>query len=99
MHMVLTGTLLFPFARRRALISRLANGMASRPMAAAEKYFQQELRRQIRVLHRKHYSDDVVELEVRSLESAVRAELWRLVLTPSLAPVRRQHSLDRTGGL
>jgi hypothetical protein len=31
-------------------------------------------------------SDRVVERESRALESAVRAELWRLVLSPPLTP-------------
>jgi hypothetical protein len=84
--MIHTRIVLFPLARRRALILKLADGMATRPLAAAEKYLQQELRRQINVLHRKGCPDRVVEREVRALESAVRAELWRFVLTPSLTP-------------
>jgi hypothetical protein len=85
--MILARIALFPLARRRALILQLANGMASRPLAAAEKYLQRELRRQINVLHRKGCSDRVVEREVRALEWAVRAEVWRVVIAPpSLTP-------------
>jgi hypothetical protein len=42
--------------------------------------------RQIAALHRRRVSDRVVERESRALESAVRAELWRLVLSPPLTP-------------
>jgi hypothetical protein len=76
----------FPFARRRALILRLARQMVARAPAEAEKYLQQQLRRQIAALHHRQVSDRLVEQEIGTLESAVRAELWRLVLTPSLTP-------------
>jgi len=60
--------------------------MAARRPAAAEKHLQQQLRRQINVLHRRQMSDQIIEREVRAFESTVRAELWRLVLTPSFPP-------------
>ncbi len=76
----------FPFAYRRGLILRLAEQMAARGPAAAEKYLQQQLQRQISTLHRRQVPDRAVEREIRALESAVRAELWRVVLTPSVTP-------------
>ena len=69
----------FPFARRRGLIVRLARQMAARGSAEAEEYLQQQLRRQIAALHRRQVSDRAVEQEISALESAIRAELWRLV--------------------
>jgi hypothetical protein len=60
--------------------------MAARKPAEAEKYLQQQLRRQIAALHQRQVSDRLVEQEIGALKSAVRAELWRLVLTPSLTP-------------
>jgi hypothetical protein len=42
------------------------------------------LQRRIDALHRQGLSDQAVEREVRALESAVRSELWRLVLLPDL---------------
>ena len=42
----------FPFAYRRGLILRLAEQMAVRGPAAAEKYLQQQLQRQISTLRR-----------------------------------------------
>jgi Family of unknown function (DUF6074) len=68
---------LFPLARRRNLIKRLAAQMAARRPAAAEKHLQQQLRRQTNVLHRRQMSDQVIEREVRAFESTVCAELWR----------------------
>jgi hypothetical protein len=76
----------FPFACRLGLILRLAEQMAARRPVAAEKYLQQQLRRQIEALHRRQVPDQIVEREIRALESAVRAALWRLVLTPSTTP-------------
>ena len=76
----------FPFAHRRGVILRLAEQMAARGPAAAENYLQQQLRRQIEALHRRQVPDRTVEREIRALESAVRAELWRLVLTSSITP-------------
>jgi hypothetical protein len=76
----------FPFAHRRGLILRLAEQMVARAPSAAEKHLQQQLRRQIEALHRKHVPDRMVEREIRALESAVRTELWRLVFTPSVTP-------------
>jgi hypothetical protein len=76
----------FPLARRRSLVLKLARHMAAKPPAAAETYLQQQLGRQIDALHRKGIADQVVEREVRAMESAVRAELWRLVLTPPGTP-------------
>jgi hypothetical protein len=76
----------FPFARRHGVILRLAEQMAARGPAVAENYLQQQLRRQIQALHRRQVPDLTVEREIRALESAVRTELWRLVLTPSVTP-------------
>jgi hypothetical protein len=81
-----TRIVVFPLVRRRAVVVKLAAQMAARPMALAERYLQQQLSRQIGALHRKGVRDRVVEREVVALESAVRAELWRLVLTPPITP-------------
>jgi hypothetical protein len=78
--------LLFPLAQRRSLVLRLATQMALRQPSDAQRYLEQQLRRQIAALHRRRVSDRVVERESRALESAVRAELWRLVLSPPLTP-------------
>jgi hypothetical protein len=74
--------LAFPIACRRDLVHALAEQMAVRPLVEAEKHLQLQLRRQAKVLARKQLPDDVIAHQVRRLELAVRAELFRLVLTP-----------------
>jgi hypothetical protein len=57
--------------------------MAARPtLAAAEAHLCLQLQYQLRVLRRKGIADESAQREARSLESAVRAALWRLVLMP-----------------
>ena len=74
----------FPLARQWPLVSKLARQMAGQMPARAEKTLRAELQRRIDALHRQGLSDQAVEREVRALESAVRSELWRLVLLPDL---------------
>jgi hypothetical protein len=76
----------FPLARRRALIAGLAAQMAARPMAAAEKHLQLELRRHARILQRRSIAPKIIERETRSLEAAVRGALWRAILLPQQPP-------------
>ena len=59
--------------------------MAAGKPAEAEKYLQQQLRRQIAALHQRQYPIDWSSKEIGALKSAVRAELWRLAY-PSLTP-------------
>jgi hypothetical protein len=73
----------FPVARRRGFITKLAAQMVARPVDAAETHLSQQLRRQAQVLQRKGVPDLLIWRELRSLEAAVRAELWRRVLGPS----------------
>jgi hypothetical protein len=56
--------------------------MAARPAELAEKHLQQQIQRQIGILQRKQVPKNDIEREVRAMESAVRAELWRQVLCP-----------------
>jgi Family of unknown function (DUF6074) len=72
----------FPLKARRDLVVRIAAQMIARPSDLAEQHLQQQLQRQFRVLARKQVSDVDVEREIRALESAIRAELWRQVLSP-----------------
>jgi uncharacterized protein DUF6074 len=60
----------------------LAARMAAEPAARAEKILRIELQRRIDALHRQGLSDAAVESQVRALEAAIRAELWRIVLMP-----------------
>ena len=72
----------FPLKARRDLVVRIAAQVVARPSELAEQPLHQQLQRQVRVLARKHVSDVDVEREVRGLESAIRAEVWRQVLSP-----------------
>ena len=74
----------FPLARQRPLVAKLAKQMAGQVPARAEKTLRTELQRRIDALHRQGVSDQAVEREVRALESAVRSDLWRLVLLPDV---------------
>jgi hypothetical protein len=79
-----TASLILPFppARRLGLVRKLAAQMLARAPNAAEAHLRQQLQYQYRVLRRKGIADDVARRELRALESAVRAELWRLVMMP-----------------
>jgi hypothetical protein len=74
--------LAFPLARRYSLVKKLASQMLARSSAAADGHLAFELQRHRRTLRNRKLSDDVIEREVRMLEAAVRAELWRTVVTP-----------------
>jgi hypothetical protein len=72
----------FPLGRRRDLVGKVAEQMLSRPLREAELHLREQMGRQIRAMQRKGFRDHVVEREVRSLEAAIRTELWHLVLRP-----------------
>jgi hypothetical protein len=74
--------LAFPIARRRDQVRALAAQMLARPQEQAQKHLEFQLRRKLNTLRKKQVPEDVALREVRCFESAVRAELWRLVLTP-----------------
>jgi hypothetical protein len=75
--------LAFPLARRRDLVTKLAGQMLARSPTEAERHLLFELERHRRILARRQLSTDVIEAQLRSLEGAVRAELWRAVMTPT----------------
>jgi hypothetical protein len=70
----------FPLRRRHLLVKRLARQMLARSPAQADGHLAFELRRQRRTLRDRQLSDEIIEAELSSLESAVRAELWRVVM-------------------
>ena len=72
----------FPLAAQRPLVTNLAAELAAQLPARAEKTLRAELQRRIDALHRQGLHDAVVERDVRAFESAIRAELWRIVLVP-----------------
>lgn len=76
--------LAFPLARRRDLVRRQAEWFCGQSHRAAEANIFRQLQVQRNTLLAKGVDPVTVEREVRALESAVRAEVWRLVLTPEV---------------
>jgi hypothetical protein len=72
----------FPIVRRRELIERVAEQMLARPAGLAEKHLASQIRRQASAMRRRQITEDAITGQMRAFESAVRAVLWRLVLTP-----------------
>jgi hypothetical protein len=72
----------FPQSRRRRFIMKTVTRLIGAPAKTAEKLFAATLEQQARVMARKGVPPDVIELERRKLECAIRAELWRQVLLP-----------------
>lgn len=72
----------FPIVRRGSLVKATAAQMLSRPPTTAEKYLQMQIRRQAAAMRRKQLTEEQINNEVRQFEAAVRATLWRRVLTP-----------------
>jgi hypothetical protein len=70
----------FPQIKRRRFIAKTVARLVSVPAKTAEKLFTAALEQQTRAMMRKGIPAAVVERESRSLESAIRAELWRQVL-------------------
>jgi hypothetical protein len=70
----------FPQIRRRRFVMRHAIRLAGLPHKTAEKLLAAILRQQAGVMARKGIPAEVIERESRSLENAIRAELWRQVL-------------------
>jgi hypothetical protein len=77
----------FPLSRRRELVRKLAGQMLERSPVEAEKHLASELRRHRRLLTRKQLSEAAVEVQLRALQGAARAELRRLVMLPPLREI------------
>jgi hypothetical protein len=73
--------LAFPLARRYSLVKKLAGQMLARRPAEAERHLALELQRHRRVLRRRQLSNELIESQIHELQCAVRAELWRAVMT------------------
>jgi hypothetical protein len=70
----------FPQIRRRRFVARHAIRLAGLPYKTAEKLLAATLRQQAEVMARKGIPAAVIERENRSLESAIRCEIWRQIL-------------------
>lgn len=72
----------FPLARRRPLIRKQADLFTRHAPRAAENVLCHALETQRAALLRKGCDDRAVDAEIQALEGAIRAEVWRIVLTP-----------------
>jgi hypothetical protein len=70
----------FPQIRRLRFVARNAVRLAGLPQKTAEKLLSATLRQQAEVMARKGIPAPVIERESRTLECAIRAELWRQVI-------------------
>lgn len=71
----------FPQVKRRRFVTRSAIRLAGFSHKTAEKLLAATLSRQAETMARRGIAAAVVERETRSLENAIRAELWRLILS------------------
>jgi hypothetical protein len=72
----------FPQHRRLRFIMKTVMRLLGAPAKTAEKLLAATLEQQVRVMARKGVPPDLIELERHMLECAIRAELWRQVLSP-----------------
>jgi hypothetical protein len=74
----------FPTSRRCAFIERQAQCAAALNPEACERHINRQLQVQRDTMLRKGVSAARVERELKSMEAAIRAALWRSVLTPEV---------------
>ncbi len=72
----------FPRVRDRRFVARHAARIAASKPETGEKLLAHCLAVQAETMGRRGIPPDVIAREVRSLENAIRAELWNVVLTP-----------------
>ncbi|GJE46951.1 DUF6074 family protein [Methylobacterium soli] len=71
----------FHFARRFPQIRRTAGYMTTVPANHAEGHLREQLRRLEGSLRKKGVAKSLIRSEVASYEGAIRAHLWRLLLS------------------
>jgi hypothetical protein len=71
----------FPRSRNRRFIIKHAVRMAKLPARTAEKHLAHQLQVQAQTMAGRGIAPEVVESELRTLENAIRAELWCVVMS------------------
>jgi hypothetical protein len=74
----------FPADRRRAFVRRQAAQMAKMSRDGASAYLREQLMIQGQAMRRKGIDDAAIGATLRTLESAIRSEMFRQILTPPL---------------
>jgi hypothetical protein len=72
----------FPPTRPRAFVFKQAEHAALMNPDAGERYVLRQLKVQGDAMRRKGIAEDLIQRELRCLETAIRAALWKAVNTP-----------------
>lgn len=72
----------FPHTRRAAFIARHAERMMDLPSTTAEKHLAYTVRVQAQTMAKRGFSQDAISHHTQALEHAIRAAIWRMILTP-----------------
>ncbi len=72
----------FPRVKNRAFITRHAIRMTEMAPDKGEAHLRRLLEQQTEVMRKRGIAEPVIADEARAVEAAIRAELWRVVLTP-----------------
>lgn len=75
----------FPIVKRVDFIARQAAYAASLRRESGEAHIQRQLDTQRQVMHRRGVAPTRIEREVKALESAIRAALWRQIFAGGVA--------------
>ncbi|CAN7313640.1 DUF6074 family protein [Bradyrhizobium sp. LjRoot220] len=70
----------FPLVRRQAFILRQAARAAELNQHAGERHIQQQVKCQVDAMRRKGIAEDLIALEVKCMEVAILAALWKAVI-------------------
>lgn len=70
----------FPRTRHRPFVQRHARRMAEYPPSTAEKHLAAQLNIQRDTMLKRGIATAIIDRELRALETAIRTELWHLVL-------------------
>ncbi|TDR89123.1 DUF6074 family protein [Enterovirga rhinocerotis] len=70
----------FPRCRHRPFVEKHAANVAYMGRAAGEKYLAQQIDVQRKTMLKRGIEPTLIEVEVKALESAIRSELWRIIM-------------------
>ncbi|WP_454000022.1 DUF6074 family protein [Afipia felis] len=74
--------LVFPLRNRIGFVERQARQIAGMNAVAGERHLAHQLRVQRETLERKGVDEALIQSELKQLEGAIRAALWRTVFAP-----------------